>query len=342
MAKKALGLDLDHAAIRAAEVIRKGRNKIVSKVVEYPLARGTVSDGKLVNPEELVRSLRAMLEAEDFSAEAAVLGVRSSWVTVKIHRLPSMTKRELDKALEFEVPELVSFPVESPKDICYDYFINWQDDREVEVVVVACSRQHLNPYIRAFRESDLSLEVIDLPAMGWPDLLAQEGRRAFVEVSAGQTTIMVMLGPLFKVLRLVPIGSIHVKQGVQEAFGCSDTEAQELLSQHDLDYLLMEGQGSKRLLRAAIQQFAGSVLQTLDFVRAQERAANFRAMLDEVILLGELAELSGLGEMLQKEVGLPTLPMGQLDLNLSFQGDQPERLSSFGSALALGLRGVVA
>jgi Tfp pilus assembly PilM family ATPase len=72
-----------------------------------------------------------------------------------------MTKRELDKALEFEVPELVSFPVESPKDICYDYFINWQDDREVEVVVVACSRQHLNPYIRAFRESDLRLSRYD-------------------------------------------------------------------------------------------------------------------------------------------------------------------------------------
>jgi hypothetical protein len=51
--------------------------------------------------------LDALVKAEGFSAEATVVGVRSAWVTVKTHRLPSMSKRELDKALEFEVPELI-------------------------------------------------------------------------------------------------------------------------------------------------------------------------------------------------------------------------------------------
>lgn len=340
MARKALGLDLDYSRIRAVEVVRKGRTKTVTKLAEHPLAPGTVSDGKLVNPGELIRSLDALLEAEQFSAETTVLGVRSSWVTVKTHTLPAMSQRELDKALEFEIPDLVSFSVQSPRDICYDYFINSRSERELEVVVVACSRQHLDPFINAFRELDLSLAVIDLPALGWPDLLTQAGRRAFVEVSEGQTTIMVLFEGLFKVLRVVPIGSRHVLQGVQEAFDCSHREAKELLQNHDLDYLLLEGGGSKRVLRAAVQQFIGSVLQTLDFVRAQERAANFRSMLDQVILLGELGDLEGLGELLQKEMDLPALSLGRMDLSLSFADIRPDRLSPFGSALALGLRGL--
>ncbi|NLM41651.1 MAG: pilus assembly protein PilM [Firmicutes bacterium] len=343
MARKALGLDLDYDAIRAVEVLRKGRSRLVAKLAQYPLASGTIADGKLAKPEELVRSLNALLQAEGFSAESTVLGIRSAWVTVKTHRLPHMTKRELDKALEFEIPDLVSFPVQSPRDICYDYFINSpRSDGELEVVVVACPRQHLDPFIRVFRETDLSLEVIDVPALGWPALLAQEGRRAFVEVSAEQTTIMVVFGQVFKVLRVVPIGSMHLQQGVQEAFGCSPQEAWDFLNQRDLDYLLLEGQGSKRLLRAAIQQFSGSVLQTLDFLRAQERAASFRSMLDEVVLVGDVAEVAGFGDLLAKEVDLPVRPLDQLNLSVSFPGPQPARLSAFGSALALAARGVEA
>lgn len=340
MAKKAIGLDLDYSTIKAAEVVRKGRARVVSKLVELPIAPGTIADGKLLNPSELVRGLETLVQAEGFTAQSTVLGVRSSWVTVKVHRLPSMSKRELDRALEFEVPDLFSFPIESPKDICYDYFINFRGEDEVEVVVAACARQHIEPFIRAFRELDLSLEVVDVPALGWPALLTQEGRRAFVEVSAHQTTILVLFGQLFKVLRIVPIGSLHIIQGIQEAFACSPQEAAALMAEQDLDYLLVEGQGSKRVLRAAVQQFVGSVLQTLDFVRAQERAANFRAMLEEVVLLGELAELPGLGELLAKEIELPTYPLGTMDLSVSWSMPRPERLSSFASALALGVRGV--
>jgi Tfp pilus assembly PilM family ATPase len=104
----------------------------------------------------------------------------------------------------------------------------------------------------------------------------------------------------------------------------------------------MEGSGDKRVLRAVVQQFIGSVLQTLDFVRAQERASNFRAMLDEIILVGDLADMPGLSSMLGKEVNLPTYSLGQMDLLLGFDADRPKRLSSYGSALALGVRGISA
>ena len=91
-----------------------------------------------------------------------------------------------------------------------------------------------------------------------------------------------------------------------------------------------------------MQQLVGSVLQTLDFVRAQERAASFQSLLDELVLLGTLADLPGLGEMLGKEVGLPARTLGSLDLRLGFEIERPERLSGFGSALALGVRGISA
>ena len=196
------------------------------------------------------------------TAQSTVLGVRSSWVTVKVHRLPSMSKRELDRALEFEVPGLFSFPIESPKDICYDYFINFRGEDEVEVVVAACARQHIEPFIRAFRELDLSLEVVDVPALGWPALLTQEGRRAFVEVGTSNHHPSAVWSAL-QSPHIVPSSPYHTRH---QAFACSPQEAAR---SWQAGSRLPAGGGGQQRYRAAVRQFVGSVLQTLDFMRAR-------------------------------------------------------------------------
>ena len=340
MARKMIGLDVDHSSVRAAEVVRKGRAKVVTQLGTAPLAQGVVVDGKVENRKGLVEGLEHLLLEGGFTASSAILGLRSSWITAKIHKLPQMPKKELDKALEFEVPELVSFPVQSPQDVSFDYFINKQNDTEIEIVLVACPKAYLNPYIKAIRAVGLTLEAIDLPALSWQDLLTEEIRRAYVEISEEQTTVQVAIDGVFKVLRVVPVGTLHFREGVAEAFECSVKQAGELCSKHDLDYLLMEGSGNKRVIRATVQQFVGSVLQTLDFVRAQERATTFRHMLDELVVIGDLADLAGLTVMLEKELGIPARSLKQIEeLQVGFDLTRPSRFSCFGSALALGLRG---
>lgn len=340
MARKVVGLDIDLTGIKGAEVVRQGRTKVVTKLGAVPVPPGTVVDGKVANGKALTQGLEQLLLEQEISAHSAILGLRSGWVTVKTHRLPHMPKKELDKVLEFEVPDLVSFPVQGPQDVSYDYFVNGESDNEVEIVLVACPRQHLTPYIEAIRAAGLTLEAIDLPALGWSRLFEGESRRAFVELSEEQTTIQVTLGGVFKVLRVVPVGARHLREGVQEAFECDLEQANALCLSQTLDHLLMEGTGNKRVIRATVQQFVGSVLQTLDFVRAQERATRFRSMLDELVLFGDLADVAGLSEMLEKELDLPVRSLKQMEnFQVSFDLVRPGRFSCFGSALALALRG---
>lgn len=340
IAKRVVGLDIDLAKIKAAEVVRKGRNRLVTRLAMQTLPSGAIVDGKVRSSSDLIQGLEALLKAADFNTDSVVLGVRSPWVTVKTHKMPAMPKRELEKAIEYELPELVSFPIPSMRDVCYDFFVNSETEQEMEVVIVACQRKNLDPYIEVMRQVGLTLEGIDVPSFGWGDLLRDGKRRAYVEASDGQTTVQVILDGVFKVLRMVPLGMAHLREGVQEAFQCSAEQAQELCQKHNLDYLLLEGTGSKRLLRAAVQQFTGSILQTLDFVRAQERAASFPSMLDEIVLIGDFADLEGLSEMLKRELGLNVTTLREQELRLEFQIQAPGRFNCFGSALALGLRGL--
>jgi len=341
VAKRVLGIDIDSSAIKAAEVSRKGRSYAVSNLGVMQLPPGTLKDGRVANSGDLAKAMQDLVDKYDLKATSAVLGLRSSWVTVKTHKFPLMPERELDKALEFEVPELAGFSVLSLQDVYYDYFISSKNESELEVVLVACPRQNALPYMHAVRDAGLTLEAIDVPAFGWKDLLAEDGRRVFMEISDEQTTMFVVSNGVFKVHRVVPLGAAHFRRGVEDAFECSAEEAVSLTQNQDMDYLLLEGAGNKRVLRATVQQFIGSVLQTLDFVRAQERAGSFSSLLDELILLGDLADLKGLSEMLQREVDLPVRPLRKMErLNLTFEVLPPGRFSCYGSALALGLRGV--
>lgn len=341
MPRSHLGLDIDSSGVKVAETVYQGRQKVVTKLAEHTLPLGAIVDGRIAKSQLLAQELKRFLLKQNFKTDSVTLGLRSAWITVKTHRFPAMRPRELDKALEFEIPELVTFPVHTPKDVAYDYFINERTAHEVEVVVVACARQHLQPYIELMHEVGLTLAGIDVPAFGWRELLPDSSNRCFIEVSQEQTTIQINLNGLFKVLRVVPVGALHFRQSIGDAFGVSEEEAQQLMRSRDLDYLLMKGEGSERALRATTQQFLGSVLQTLDFVRADVRASNFRSMLEEVVFLGDLADVSGVALMLQEEIDLSVRTLQDIsDLKFGFSLGMPARLNSYGSAITLGMRGL--
>lgn len=340
MARKVLGLDFSDEKIIGVEVTRKGRTRMVTALGEVSTPPGTILEGKILDEKSLQEALTHLLKQARFSAKSTVLGIDSNSMTVKTRRLPIMSERELERAIEFELPDVVNFPFQSLKDVSFDYYENKRTTNEIEIVLVACPRDLLNPYIKIAKEAGLVLEVIDLPALNWSLLPLEERSRAFVDIEENWSTIYVELAREFKVLRTIPLGRIHFQKGVEEAFQCSAAEAQRLCGAKHIDYLLLEGPGNKSVLRANTQQFTASIFQTLDFVRAQERASRFDEVLDELVLLGRLAHLQGLSQVLQQEVDLPVYPLNPFEhMGLGPDIPPPENAAAYASALAFALRG---
>ncbi|NLJ79537.1 MAG: pilus assembly protein PilM [Firmicutes bacterium] len=340
MARKVLGLDFDDKRIKAVEMIRRGRSKMVTALGKKILPPGTILEGEVKESRVLETELKGLLKENKFTAKSVVLGLGGAALTVKTHRLPQMSERELERALEFELPDLVNFPIQSEKEVAYDYYINKRTAADLEIVLVACRRSLLAPYLRAFKTVGLAAEVVDLPAFNWPKLVLENKRRAYVEIGENYTTIYCELDGAFKVYRVIPSGATQFRQGLEQAFQCSSREAEELCATKDIDHLLLEGTGSKSALRAVTRQFVAAILQTLDFLRAQERASSFREILDEVLLLGSLGNLKGLGRLLQEEVDLTIKSLDSLEIvRWAPSLAEPRSGAAYASALALALRG---
>ena len=85
----------------------------------------------------------------------------------------------------------------------------------------------------------------------------------------------------------------------------------------------------------------GGILQTLDFLRAEERASTIGEVIDGVMLLGGTSHLRGLDTMLSQELSVPvTVANPFIEQNLGDGVSLPIDHAAYGSALGLALRGL--
>ena len=159
---------------------------------------------------------------------------------------------------------------------------------------------------------------------------------------ASQTSVYVADEGRYKVHRILPMGGQDITNGVMEAFACDYETAEHLKSEYHIDDLLTEGTGSKRQLRLAIQQFVGGIMQTLEFVRAEDRLTNIRDAINEVHLCGGTSLMSGFSTMLTEELGVKASEIDPFSLYPLEQDatSQCKLGPVFAPAVALALRGL--
>lgn len=338
--RKRLGLDMGCTHIKCVEVTGKGRNLTVTAVGKVPTPGEAIRNGALRNPAHATDALATLLKTLDISSKRTVIGLSCPEVLVKRHNMPPMTDKELSKALEFELPDLVNFPMQSNNDVSYSFEVLHRDESQLELLFVACERSLIDPYLDSMKETGLEASVLDLSAFNWPRIPGVDERVCFVDLGEEHTTLYVELNQTYKVYRILPIGGIHFIQGIMQAFECDAAAARQLLKTRHLDELLTQGHGQRSTLRSVFQQYVAGILQTLDFLRAEERARQIQEVLDKVYLIGGLAHLEGLATAVEEEIGLKVEVLNPF-AHVSVAEDLaiPDDFASYASALALALRG---
>ena len=338
--RKWLGLDMGSTYMKCVEVTAKRRSLTVTALGKIPTPPRLIQRGVISDPALAEEAIRELLTHSGVSAKHTILGLSTSDILVRRHYMPALNKRELRQALEFELPDLVSFSFESPKEVSYSFEVLHEDGSELELLFVACKRSLIDPYLQSLRSSDLEPTVIDLQAFNWPRLPLEKQRVCFVDLGAHHTTVYVELEGVYKVYRVLPIGGYHFTQGIAAAFECDEAQAVRLQMTRDLDFLLTDGTGEKSTLRSILQQFIAGILQTLDFLRAEERAVHIRDVLDVVYLVGGASHLNGLAPVLAQDIELTVEVLNPFaNVVVSENISIPEDFGSYTSALALALRG---
>jgi type IV pilus assembly protein PilM len=335
-ASSIVGLDLETGSLAASEVQNNGGSHL-GRYAVVPLESGIAREGEVSDPDALAAVLRETFA--DYGLPKNVrMGIASQRVVVRTLRMPRIEKEEeIDNAIRFQAEEAIAMPLEHA-------VIDWEvaepspeavEQGQMEVVVVAARREAVSGMAQAIADAGLRAVGIDVAAFGMIRALAPElpGAAASYEervegammaeggaapgpveparlfCNLGDVTnLAVARGATCLFTRVASFGVEGIAQQLAERRGLTLEHARQWLPHVGL-VLPVEGiEGQPEIIATARDvlidgagKLAGELRISLDYFGSQEGAVP----IEEIVVCGSGAGISGLPEALERELGYP-------------------------------------
>jgi type IV pilus assembly protein PilM len=340
MAKnRAVGLDIGSRTVTVAVAANKGGKVQVVNYGQAELPEDAVREGEVLQPDAVSQTIRTLLSDTGIKDKKVNLGIANQRVVVRQVDLPNIPLDELRRSLPFTVQEFIPMPAE---DAELDFHVLEEHTNEagaqmLRALLVAAQKDMVASHIAVAKGAGLKPIGVDLNpfavlrALNTDSVLGDEPTKAYIDVGAGVTSIVVAKGEVPLFVRILVLGGNDVTAAVSAAEGLPYPEAEARKRE-----LGMTGDdATSRAIADRAGQFVDEVRSSLDYFRAQSTVGT----VESVILAGGGALLAGLPARLGQVLGIPVELARPFDRLPSTSGESDEVLEARGPlvATAIGL-----
>jgi len=364
-------LDIGSNSIHAAQLKGAGTQFSLTRYGSIRIPMGAVVEGEVVDAEAVGHSISQLWRRAGMSEKSVITGVANQKVVVRMVEFPWMEKADLDGAIRFQSQDYIPIPIE---EAILDYevlgeYTNVNDERMVEVLLVAAQRDMIGNHLAAIERAGLKPRIIDASAFAIVRSLMDndesvlppedEGEIAdatgIIHVSAGLTIIVVVEKGRPRFTRVSSLAGNDFTQSVADSLNLTFDEAEDLKMAAGLPPLGGDerlpagfpvekqelGDAAQEILERQVSKFIAEIRRSLDYYLTQ--ATQMRAI-RRLILSGGGANLMNLDSYLEKglqaevEMGRP-LRAVKLQPNISAEDVSTDELA-MPVCLGLAMRGL--
>lgn len=339
-----VGLDVEAGSIAATEVTVNGSMEVTSTGIAA-LPPGVTREGEVVDVEILAEAVKNLFSTHKLGKSVRV-GVANQRVVVRTLRMPLIEDDdELETAIRFQATDDIPMPIEQS-------VLDWQvvrrgvgeDQRKMDVVVVAARRDMVSGLLAALRAAGLRPVGIDVSAFGMIRAVRGESGAASQGVSmsyeerqeaakaggedavAGQgagalaspatlycnfgdvTNLAVAQGPSCLFTRVASFGVEGIAQRLSERRGLTLEHSRQWLTHVGLERPLeaIEGDGpTVAATREVLVEGAGKLADELRLSLDFYGHQEGALAIEDIVACGPGTRIQGLGASLQQRLGYP-------------------------------------
>lgn len=295
-AKRIVGLDIGKTIIRATQLQATGNSVVVEKCLqEHIEVNGT---------ERVAQAIASILSKCDKFDEIRV-GLPSNVAVFKELRLPFTSHEKIKMVINFEVEQLLPFPVQ---DAVIDFIITKvnEQDGSAEVLVAAVQKKHVLSYMQLFEKTGIAPDIVTI------DLFQLYGLYKQIPHYANMPGSVVVIDLGFQTTRIAHIDSGQLRsirflsQGIWDA-AKSVAETHNQTPSEIMDYFMrfgFEKTGDQKYNKAMIDalskywQTINFTLNSFVFQSSQEQP------IGKIILLGAGANILGISSFVTQQSGV--------------------------------------
>ncbi len=302
--KPIFGLDIGHSNLKImqTEVVNRKRRILGYGIASFDPA--SIKDGVIVNFESIAKAIQELFKKNlvgDITTKRVAIAIPASRTFNRTLTLPKMKKQDLDSAVTLEAEQYIPVPLD---DLYLNYNVVSQNDKEIELLVVAVPKKIVDPYLALAHI--LGLEVVAIETT-----IAASARLFVQSEQSNVPTVLIDLGSLSSDLTIydkelivtgtVPGGGDSFTNAIAKKLDVSPQEAHIIKTKYGLG-LSKKQADLVECLTPILDQLTKEVKRMVRYY--QERSGS-DDKIRQIVTMGGGANMPGLSEHLTSSLRIP-------------------------------------
>jgi type IV pilus assembly protein PilM len=337
-----VGLDISSTAVKLLQLSQSGGRYRIEHYAVEPLPPNAVVEKNIVEVEAVGEAIRRAVQRSGIKTKFAAAAVAGSAIITKVLPMQAdLSEDELEGQIQAEANQYIPYPLE---EVSMDFEVLGpvKDNPDMVNVLLAASRtENVEMRSAALSLGGLTAKVVDVEAFAMENafrLIAdqlpggRDGLVAIVDIGATMTTLNVLKNQRSIYTREQVFGGKQLTDEVMRRYGLSYEEAGLAKRQGGLpeSYEI-------EVLEPFKEAMAQQVSRLLQFFFAGSE----HNRVDQIVLAGGCASIAGVKEMVEEQIGVPTViasPVASMTLSpkvqaQALQADAPALMIACGLAL---------
>jgi type IV pilus assembly protein PilM len=338
-----IGVDISSSAVKVLQLSKSGTRYKVEHYAVEPLPPGAVVEKNLLDVSAVGDAIRRAITRSGSKAKLAAAAVAGSSVITKIIPMPAdLDGADLESQVQLEAPNHIPYPIEEVR-MDYEVLGPMPGNGATNQVLLAASRSEtVEARVDALTVGGLTARVMDVEAFAIENAysllgdqlgsVAEDGVVALVDSGATMTTLTILKGGRSIYSREQVFGGKQLTDEVMRRYG---------LSYEDAGLAKRQGGLPDSYEDEVLEPFKESLVQQVSRLLQFFYAASEFNRVDQIVLAGGNAAISGMAQQVEEQLGVPTMvanPMAHMTLGSRVQApalaqDAPALMIAVGLAL---------
>ncbi len=339
LAIPAFGLDISDESLKYMELKISKKGIKIGRYGEKKIPPGIIESGKIVDQKKMEEVL------SELRKEQRIKSVRVSLPEEQIYlfklRLDKMGLESVRESIEFSLEEHIPIPA---KDAIFDYGLIDENEKNIQLQVVAIPKNVIQNYLTVFKNSSISVQSLELEAQAIARaVIKKEDLDTYMIVDFGEkrTGISIVSRGIVMFTSTLDVGGIILDNTIKKNFKITVEEAEKM----KIEYGLQRNVDNKEIFSVLLNSV--SVLRDeiakhfLYWHTHADEEGKENPPIKKILLCGGDSNLIGLPEYLavsmKTQVEIANVWTNIVDTEENVPGINFKRALSFAAAIGLAL-----
>ena len=315
---KVVGVDIGTSSIKAVQLSKKrdrlrleGYGSIATKeYLEHP-NQAFQSESLKLDENGAVYYLQTLLRESQISAKTALVSIPAFSSFVTVLDMPLLAGPETATAVQFQARQVIPLP---PEQVSLDWskieeMENEKGQKFQKILLVGIPNEVVDLYKRILKGAGLRVQALELESLALLRAFTQSFQKTqgavdnrpmlSVDIGALSTNVVVSEGGAMRYSGQSNHGGLYLTHALQESLGISMTRAENLKRRRGL-----LGKEGELELSTLLLTFLDVIIEEVRKIK-DVYESRFAKKVEQVVLTGGGANLSGIHEYFGEQLGLP-------------------------------------